>query len=150
LHASDKAANQRVKKNNSLTIQSLPHRTWQEFVALDFGIRCAVFIATAYGMTFLLLTINVFPYVRRHNGLRESSKDFNQTLIYISVAMVMEFINATAMNRFYFQRHGLNILEMVRHCFALKYFALLTLLIGTNLFINPIFAFTELSFTNGH
>jgi heme exporter protein D len=122
------------------------HRTWQEFVALDFGIRCAIFVATAYGMALLLLTVNMFPYIRRHNYLRETGKDLNQTLLFIAVALVMELINAAIINRFYFKPHGFDVLEMTRHCFALKYFALFTLLIGACLFINPIFAFTEVTF----
>jgi heme exporter protein D len=140
---SDTSIDQR--KLSSRTMQ-LPHRTWQEFVALDFGIRCAIFVATAYGMSLLLLTLNVVPSVRRHNFLRESGKHLNQTLLFIAVALIMELVNAVIINRFYFKARGFNVLDMVRHCFALKYFALLTLLIGTNLFINPIFAFTEVSF----
>jgi hypothetical protein len=125
--------------------QRLSFRHWQEFIALDFGIRCSIFVSTGYGTILLLLTIQFVPWVGRSNGLKEDNVvSFRYTSIFLFIAIVLELVNAWVMMRFYFQPKQLDALRMTRHCYSLRYFAFLSMLIAANLFINPVYAFTTI------
>ena len=125
----------------------ITHRHWMEFMALDFGIRCVIFIGTGYGMILLLVMIQYLPWVHSCNDLVQSNAEFQMTCILILVAVICESLNAYAMNEFYFKRHQFDILHIVNHCFTSIEFSILAVLIGANLYINPIFAFTTVHFS---
>lgn len=129
-----------------LARQRLPHKHWQRFMALDFGIRCTVFIVTAVGIMQLIATVQLFPYLRGTNDLEEDAGSFKLTLLFISVALILELINAFLINLLYFDRLGLGVREETIHCFALRDFSLLATVNCAALFINPIYAFTTVSF----
>jgi hypothetical protein len=120
----------------------LSHRSWQVFITLDFGIRCAVLVVTGYGMLLLLTTIQFVPYLKSHNDLTQSDYDYSFTSVLIAIAVILELLNAIVMVFVYFKPEKLEVLQEVRHCFSLPHFALLAMMIGANLFVNPIFAFT--------
>ncbi len=129
-----------------LAAQRLPHKHWQRFMALDFGIRCTVFVITAFGMFFLITTVQFVPYLNGFNGLKESDGSYELTMMFIGIALVLESINAVLINQLYFVRHGLQVREETIHCFALRDFSLLVTMNCAALFINPIFAFTTIAF----
>jgi hypothetical protein len=124
----------------------MSHKSWQQFIALDFGIRCAVFITTGYGILAMLITIQYVSWVGNVSGLLENRDSFIYTSCFIVAAVVLEFLNAWGMNRFFFHKQGLDVQSEVRHCFSLPHFALLSLLIACNLLTNPIFAFITVDY----
>ncbi len=124
----------------------LPFQDWQQFTALDFGIRCTVFIATGYAILLLLTTIEFTPYLKATNGLHVSSTTYTTTALFITIAVLMELINAYLIDRFYFRKVGLQVYQEVVHCFNLKHFALICGVLCCNMFINPIFAFTTVTY----
>ncbi len=120
-----------------------PHRHWQRFIALDFGIRCTIFVSTAVGIIVLLTTVQFVSYLHNVNGLAENeTKAYALTMYFIVAATVLELMNAYLMNTWYFRPQGLNVRDQTIHCFNLKDFALQTTVVIAILFINPIFAFT--------
>jgi hypothetical protein len=121
---------------------SFSYRHWQEFIALDFGIRCSVFVSTGYGIILLLLTIQFVPWVGESNGLKQDIVNFRYTTLFLFVAIVLELINAFAIMKYYFEPRKLDSLRMTRHCYSLRHFAFLSMLIAANLFINPVYTFT--------
>lgn len=124
----------------------MSHKNWQQFIALDFGIRCAVFVTTGYGILIMLITIQYVSWVGNVNGLLEDKSNFTYTSLFIIAAVSLELINAWGMNRFFFHRQGLDVQSEARHCFALPHFSLLALLVACNLFTNPIFAFITVDY----
>jgi hypothetical protein len=121
----------------------LSFRSWQVFISLDFGIRCAILVVTGYGMILLLATVQFVPWLHDHNDLKQSTVNFYFTTVLIVIAVILEFGNAWLMIAVFFRQHKLNVIAEVRHCFSLPHFALLAVMIGSNLFINPVFAFTK-------
>jgi hypothetical protein len=99
-------------------------------------------VVTGYGMLLLLTTIQFVPYLKSHNDLTQSDYDYSFTSILIAIAVILELLNAIVMVFVYFKPEKLEVLQEVRHCFSLPHFALLAMMIGANLFVNPIFAFT--------
>ncbi len=124
----------------------LPHKDWQQFIALDFGIRCTVFVATGYAVLLLVTTIEFIPYLGSTNALHVTLSNYQTTAIFIAVAVILEIINAYLINRFYFQKINLHVYEEVVHCFSLKHFALICGVLCSIMFINPVFAFTTVTF----
>ncbi len=122
------------------------YRDWQQFIALDFGIRIVVFIASAIGFLMLLTTIQYVPYLRTTNALSISHTNYLCTIELISLAVGIEVINAMIINYGYFVRHGLHVFEELRNCFALRQFAMIVALLGSVMFINPVFAYTTKEF----
>lgn len=112
------------------------------FIALDYGIRCAVLTVTGCGMLLLICAVQFAPWLRGHNDLRQSTASFSTTAALIGVAVALELVNAAAMSALYFSPRKLDVVAELQHCFSLRHFALLAVMIGANLFINPIFAFT--------
>ncbi len=129
-----------------LSTQRLPHRHWQRFMALDFGIRCIVFVMTAVGIMLLITTIQYVPYLNRTNDLAEHLISYESTIVFIAAALGMELINAFCISNLYFKRLQLDVREETVHCFALRDFSLLALIACTTLFINPVFAFTTIQY----
>jgi hypothetical protein len=124
----------------------LPHRDWQQFIALDFGIRCVVFVATGYAILLLVTTIEFVPYLKSTNGLDVSLSTYQSTAIFIVVAVVLEVVNAYIINRFYFQTIDLHVYRELVNCFSFKYFSLICGVLCCNMFINPMFAFTTVRY----
>jgi hypothetical protein len=124
----------------------MQHKSWQQFIALDFGIRCAVFVTTGYAIFFMLLVIQYVYWVGNVSGLLETAHSFAYTAFFIVAAVVMELVNAWVMNTFFFHKQGLDVQSEVRHCFSLPHFALLALLVASNLLTNPTFAFVDVDY----
>jgi hypothetical protein len=124
----------------------IPHRDWQQFIALDFGIRCTIFIASDYAILLLVTTIEFVPYLKSTNGLHVSLTNYHSTAAFIAIAVALEAVNAYLIDRFYFRRIDLNVYKEVEHCFSMKHYALNCGIICSILFINPVFAFTEVTF----
>jgi hypothetical protein len=124
--------------------QRLTYEAWQEFIALDFGIRCSIFVSTGYGILLLLVTIQFVPWVGATNGLKSNLVGFRYTAVFLLLSCVFELINATLMVKYYFLPRGLNVLRMTRHCYSLRYFCLVSMLIASTLFINPVYALTTI------
>jgi hypothetical protein len=122
--------------------QRLSYRNWQEFIALDFGIRCSIFVSTGYGILLLLVTIQFVPWVSATNALHRDIAGFRYTVVFLLLAVVFELINAFIMVKYFFLPRQLDVTRMTRHCYSLKYFCLVSMLIASTLFINPVYAFT--------
>ncbi len=58
----DKLMRQCVPLKWCLSEQRLSLSHWQEFIAMDFGIRCSIFVSTGYGILLLLITIQFVPW----------------------------------------------------------------------------------------
>ncbi len=128
------------------SLYRMTHKDWQQFIALDFGIRCAVFVTTGYGAIIMFLTIQYVPWVAKVNGLHEDRVSFTYTSMFIVTAVILELINAWAMNKFFFRRLGLDVQYETLRCFSLPHFSLLALLVACNLCINPMYAFTTVDY----
>ena len=124
----------------------LSHAYWQQFIALDFGIRCTVFVTTAFGFLLLLTTVQFVPYLGDSNGLHVTLLNYEKTAGFIIFAVVLEFINAFIMHQVYFKKVNLRVRQKLLHCFSLKEFAFMVVTISTVMFINPVFAFTIVHF----
>lgn len=115
---------------------------WIDFIALDFGVRVVVMIATTAGMATLLLVVQTASWLS--SSLQEDSlADYGQSILFIFIATALEVINAWAMNRLFFAKQGVDVLEKTKRIFQDDRFAIMVIIIGTNLFINPIYAYTE-------
>ena len=98
-----------------LTKPRISHNHWMELIALDFGIRCTIFIATGYGMLLLLLAVQFFPWVNSFNALSQGKVEFQTTCGLIVVAVGCEALNAWIMNKVYFKPRHFDIVRIVGH-----------------------------------
>ena len=124
----------------------LSHTYWQQFIALDFGIRCTVFVSTAFGFLVLLTTVQFVPYLNATNGLHVTLLNYEKTAGFIILAVVLEIANAALVNVVYFQKVNLHVRQELLHCFSLKQFSFIVMILGTVMFINPVFAFTMVEY----
>lgn len=114
---------------------------WVNFIALDFGVRVVVMIASSFGMLLLLITIDYVPWI--DNGLRQTSKaEISQNSTFLLVAVSLEAVNALLMDQWFFRHLQINVMDKVKNCFSNLRFSVLVVLIGTLLFLNPVYAFT--------
>eukprot|EP01040_Poterioochromonas_malhamensis_P004026 gene4026-4306_t len=121
---------------------------WQRFMTLDFSIRFVVLLSSTYAIILLFVTIQYIPWI--HSDLQQNSNDddnsnasFEFTLLLLGLALVIEVINAWIMNEYYFKPNHLLIDKEIRTCYNNISFGMITLFIGVNLYINPVFAFTN-------
>eukprot|EP01040_Poterioochromonas_malhamensis_P004025 gene4025-4305_t len=121
---------------------------WQRFMTLDFSIRFVVLLSSTYAIILLFVTIQYIPWI--HSDLQQNSNDddnsnasFEFTLLLLGLALVIEVINAWIMNEYYFKPNHLLIDKEIRSCYDNISFGMITLFIGVNLCINPVFAFTN-------
>jgi hypothetical protein len=126
-----------------LLLQSTDERDWLSFIALDFGLRCTVVITSALGVVFLLLIINRVPYIAHSSGLRCDALTERRTLLFTVASIGLEVANAALMNRLFFRRRDVDVLEKVLTCFDNKRFCLLATLLCSLSFIGVVFAFTH-------
>jgi len=115
-------------------------KDWQNFVALDFGIRFLILVASGLNITITLLTIAWSPWIE--NSLKETGIQLEYTLLYISISVVVEIGNVILLNRLFFKPRQLDIKAMLKQCFQEVRFAFITTIIASVLFINPVYAFT--------
>ena len=123
-----------------LLVPGMDQRDFLAFTALDFGIRCTVMVATALSILGLLLCIDFVPWA--NNDLKQTSGAAIELEVeFIVVAALLELANAFVMNRYFFQPQGADVLLRVKQCFANQRFAFVSMMLASNYFINPIFAF---------
>jgi hypothetical protein len=120
---------------------NLGHEDWQHFITLDFGIRCVVLTVSGIGISLLLVTVSYLNYT--NNELSQSRADLRITLGYIALAVMLEVINACAMNFLYFRPEGLEMFTVIRHCLSNLRFAFLFGLLTAGLLINPFASFED-------
>jgi hypothetical protein len=125
----------------SLIPKETNHADWLNFIALDFGVRIIVMIASALGILLLVLTIDCAPWI--DNALRQHGHEIERNAGFLLLAVIFEMINAIIINYVFFLPWKIDVGEKVRYVFDNPRFAGLTVFIGTCLFINPIYAFTE-------
>lgn len=122
----------------------IPKRTnygdWVQFVALDFSLRVVVMICSAIGILVLTLTIDYVPWVK--SGLKQHGKDIALSSGYISIAVGLEIVNAIIINRVFFSPLHVDMWKKVRVFFTQPRVIVLTWVIATDLFINPMYSFT--------
>jgi hypothetical protein len=114
---------------------------WQRLMTLDYGIRVVILISSTYSIILLLVTIQYFPWIQ--NDLQQDTNSFQFTMLLLCLALILESINAYIMNEIYFKPKKLDAIKEVKCCFQNISFGILSLFIGCNLFINPVFAFTS-------
>ena len=116
---------------------------WQYFVALDFGIRCFVIIES--GITFMIeiLSVSYLPWVKNSLAQDTSSLLFTMEMMLVSVAM--ETVNALIINRIFFQKKDLNVLQVVIDCFQDNRFAFASTIICANLITITMIPFENYS-----
>lgn len=118
------------------------YQDWLDFFAVDFGIRVIVMISTGVGISLLLITIQFVPWI--DSGLEEErDRDIWKSVQFILVAVVLEGVNAWAMNVLFFKRQQADVMEKTLRLFQDARFALIVVIIAVNLFINPIYAWTN-------
>ena len=113
---------------------------WQYFVALDFGIRCFIIVASGISFTVTIISVSYFPWI--NNELAQNGSQIGFTLALVIVSIVVEVLNAMAVDYLFFRRKNLNVVNVVTDCFQDNRFALITTILGALLIINPIYAFT--------
>ena len=113
---------------------------WQYFIALDFGIRCFIIVASGVSFTMSVLSVSFFPWVT--NELAESGAQLLFTLALVAVSVALEVANALFLNYVFFRKKNLNVFAVVIDCFQDNRFAFITTILGAILIINPIYAFT--------
>lgn len=64
------------------------------------------------------------------------------TLRYVVVSVVMEIINAIAINHLFFAKKNLNVFKVTLDCFQDNRFAFLTVVLAGWMIMNPITSFT--------
>jgi hypothetical protein len=125
----------------SLMPQGTNYEDWINFIALDFGVRVVVMITSSFGILILLVTIDYVPWI--DNDLRQqTSLQIGRNAGYLMIAVSLEAINAFLMNELFFKSLKINVVEKVKNCFSNIRFAVLVVFIGTQLFLNPVYAFT--------
>ena len=123
-----------------LLVPGMDQRDFLAFTALDFGIRCTVMVSTALAILGLLLCIDFVPWA--NNDLKQTSgAAIELEAEFVVVAALLELVNAFVMNHYFFRPQGADVLLRVKQCFANQRFAFLVMMLGSNYFINPIFAF---------
>lgn len=120
-------------------------QAWQRTIALDYGIRCVIMISTAAGVMLLLLTIDYMPWTG-NNALRQTSQA--SIFEYISIALGLEVLNACVMINYFFKPQGHDVGEIVLTAFQDPRFSFVCCIAGGVLFINPMVAFTAVSFNH--
>jgi hypothetical protein len=114
---------------------------WLNFIALDFGVRLVVMISTAVAVLLLVLTIDFCPWI--HNSLHQHGQDVIKSSIYLTLAAIFEVINATIINFYFFRPLKIDLFLKIKMAFGNIKFAVLVIAIGTSLFINIVYTFTE-------
>lgn len=122
-----------------LTTGGLSHRDWQCFIALDFGLRCVVFVVSSIGISTMLVTVAFFPHI--DNSLSQTTPALLLTLAFIGLATLLELINAYCMNELYFRRHGLPVQQITAHSLSNRPFLFVSAVLAAVLLINPMAAF---------
>jgi hypothetical protein len=113
---------------------------WRRFLALDFGIRVTVVIASGLGISLYLISLSYIPWVS--NDLEQDHDNLWLTVRWIAIAVALELMNAFAMNFFFFSRNGVSVRDMVVHAFNDDRFCFVTTVIVAINFLNPVFAFS--------
>jgi hypothetical protein len=113
---------------------------WQYFVALDFGIRCFIIIASGISFTVTIISASYIPWIS--NELAQDSSHIGFTLALMFVSIAVEILNAMVVDYFFFRRKNLCVFNVVMDCFQDNRFAVITTILGALLIINPIYAFT--------
>jgi len=118
----------------------LSYADWVDFLSLDFALRCLILTMTSAGMC-VLVSVLYFTH-----WINSTLTDINigQYLSYISAAVVLELINAYAINRVFFAKRQANVLSKLVICFSDVRLCFLTLVVTAMLASNPVFAFTVL------
>ena len=123
----------------SILVRGTNHKDWLCFICLDFGVRCSIMICAGIAIALLLLLIAYVPWI--DNSLKQEGYGLKLSMAFISLAVVMELINAYIMNQIFFVPQGLSVVQKVRHCFSQPRFAFISMIVAANLFINPMYAF---------
>lgn len=130
----------RFLPRGSILSRGLNHWDWLNFISLEFGIRCTVMVSTGVAVLLISYLIDYVPWI--HNSLQRSGAEMRLNSELLTVAVVLEIINALIMNKVYFAPLQISVISKVRHCFQDIRFAYIATLTAAILFINPIFVFT--------
>jgi hypothetical protein len=115
---------------------------WLDFITLDFGVRVVVMISTAIGIMILLITVEYIPWI--HNGLQQDNRNRMWTSCsFIMIAVIMELLNTYLMNQYFFKSMQADIWHLTAQCFQDIKFQVIVFIITVNLFINPLYAWTD-------
>jgi hypothetical protein len=118
----------------------LNQQDWLCFIALDFGIRCTVMVATGVGIGLLMIVIAYTPWIT--NSLKLDQNQLRRSIEFILLAVVLEIINAVAMNHMFFSKNGMDVISKVSRCFAQRRFFFVACILAAGLLMNPVYAFT--------
>lgn len=117
-------------------------RDWLDFISLDFGVRIVVMTSTAVAIIILLTIVQFSSWI--DSSLQEHhTRSYVRSMEFIMVAAVLELANAWLMNEMFFAKNHADVLRQTEHVFQDQRFAVMTVIIATNLLINPIYAFTK-------
>jgi hypothetical protein len=130
----------RLDLNGAFLSNGLNHKDWLCFIALDFGVRCCVMVATGLGIGLLLVVIAYTPWIT--NSLKQDPPQLRQSIVFIFLAVLLEIVNAVAMNYMFFSKNGMDVISKVSRCFAQLRFSFVACILAANLFMNPMYAFT--------
>jgi hypothetical protein len=131
---------ERLGLNGTFLPCGLNQQDWLCFIALDFGIRCTVMVATGVGIGLLMIVIAYTPWIT--NSLKLDQYQLRRSIEFILLAVVLEIINAVAMNHMFFSKNGMDVISKVSRCFAQRRFFFVACMLAAGLLMNPVYAFT--------
>lgn len=126
-----------------VNLNNLDLQSWRHMLALDFGIRVVILIASGIEMIIVLVTVNGFNWIEL--DLRQTGPSLSQTIFFIIVAVILELINAFFINRLFFEFHSLNVYKILVNGFSNFRFCVICWALACTLFVNPMFAFTSIN-----
>jgi hypothetical protein len=85
--------------------------------------------------------VNYVPWA--NISLKQSNDAFVLSTEFIVVAVVLELLNAMAINALFFVPRNVMLFDKVEHSFSNDRFAFICMVLAVNLYINPLYAFLD-------
>ena len=108
---------------------NLTQEQWAAFVCAEYGLRIAVscFSLFAYAIVFFLLRIG---YNRKFYRFASdfSDEQFERIMVFCAISCVLEFLNAALVQRLFYRKKELDILQRLTNMLADSRFRLYTVL----------------------
>jgi hypothetical protein len=131
-----------VRLKGLLLNQYTDAHDWLHFIALDYGLKTVIVVATLVGMMAILSMIDVVPWVAKRNILQQSRGEEGKTVVLLMICLVVELVNAYAMNSWFFIPRKISVRRVVLDCFSNQHFYLMTFLLTVCTFIGMVFTFS--------
>lgn len=122
------------------SILGLSYYDWQQFIALDYGLRVLIVLLTGIGISLLLWEVSSYENIRGDYYGSIVSSHVSYVILLILAAVILEIINAVIINYVFFRQRNLAIYSKLKYCFKDIRFTVLAIVFSTFLLINPFVA----------